>query len=76
MEFKSTAIAADAETGSVALTLQALDAGGFSTATVALQFRTALNPSETIQAFRARAEAEARAALQAAATFSVTPHRK
>jgi hypothetical protein len=76
MDFKSTAVAADAETGGIAFTLQAQDSAGYTAATVTLQFRTVLNPSETVQAFQARAEAEARNALKAAANFSLTPHRK
>ena len=74
MEFKSTAIAADAETGNVALTLQAYDESFAPSATVTVQFHTKLDQSETVQAFRARAEGEARAALKDAANFSVTPH--
>ncbi|MBV9393358.1 MAG: hypothetical protein JOZ84_03000 [Methylobacteriaceae bacterium] len=75
MEFHSSLISADAESGNVALTLEALGGAGIPIATVTVQFRTALNPSETVQAFRTRAESEARSALQAAANFSVTPHK-
>ena len=75
MQFSSTAIAADAESGSVALTLQAYNANGIATATVTLQFRTTLDTSETVQAFRTRAESEARAALQAAASFNVVARK-
>ena len=75
-DFKSTAFAADAESGNIALTLQATDAAGYPAATVVLTFRTRLDPSETVAAFQARAESEARNTLKAAVNFGLTPHRK
>jgi cytochrome c oxidase assembly protein Cox11 len=75
MQFSSTVISADAESGKITLALEAPNAAGIAIATVTLQFRTTLNPSETVQAFKTRAESEARNALQAAASFNVTPHK-
>ena len=75
MQFQTTVFSVDAETGQIALTAEAYSGGGIPMATVTLQFRTVLNPSETVQAFTTRAKSEAQAALQAAANFNVTPHK-